>query len=56
MFFGLTNAPIAFQHLMNNVHYEYVDDFMVCYVDDILIFPKTWKNMNDMFDLFWTSS
>jgi ABC-type phosphate/phosphonate transport system permease subunit len=29
---------------------------MVCNIDDILFFSRTWKNMNDMFDLFWTSS
>jgi hypothetical protein len=28
MSFGFTNAPIVFQHLMNNVFHEY-DDFMV---------------------------
>jgi hypothetical protein len=30
--FGLTNTPIVFQHLMNDVFYEYLDDFMVCYI------------------------
>ncbi len=42
--FGLINAPIIFQHLMNNVFCEYLDDFVVCYIDDILIFSK---NMED---------
>jgi hypothetical protein len=53
--FGLINAPIVFQHLMNDVFYEYFDDFMVCYIDDIPFFPRTWRNINDMFNLFWTS-
>jgi hypothetical protein len=42
--FGLTNALIIFQHLMNDVFCEYLDDFVVCYIDDILIF---FKNMED---------
>jgi hypothetical protein len=38
--FGLTNAPIVFQHLMNDVFREFLDDFVVCYLDDILVFSK----------------
>jgi len=40
MSFGLTNVLDIFQHLMNNVLYESLDDFMVFYIDDILIFSK----------------
>jgi len=29
---------------MNNVFHEYLDDFMVCYIDDILIFSKNMEN------------
>ncbi len=53
--FCLTNAPAIFQHLMNDVFHEYLDDFVVYYIDGIFISPQTLKNMNDMFDLFWTS-
>ncbi len=40
MLFGLklTNAPVVFQQLMNDVFHEYLDDFVVCYTDDIIIF------------------
>jgi hypothetical protein len=41
---GLTNAPIIFQHLKNDVFCEYLDNFVVCYIDEILIFSK---NMAD---------
>jgi hypothetical protein len=36
--FGLTNAPVVFQKLMNDAFREYLDDFVVCYIDDIFIF------------------
>ncbi len=42
--FGFTNAPIFFQHMMNDVFCEYLDDFFVCYINNILIFSK---NMAD---------
>ncbi|KAG2190783.1 hypothetical protein INT47_012934, partial [Mucor saturninus] len=39
--FGLTNAPPTFQHLMNNVLGDCLDEFALVYLDDILIFSKT---------------
>jgi hypothetical protein len=44
MTFGLTNMPIVFQHLMNDVFCEYLDDFVVYYIDIVFIFSK---NMED---------
>jgi hypothetical protein len=38
--FGLTNAHVVF-HMMNGVFHEYLDDFVVCYIDDIPFFQKT---------------
>ena len=39
--FGLTNAPATFQTFINNTLREYLDDFVVAYLDDVLIFSKT---------------
>ena len=38
--FGLTNAPATFQALINDTLREYLDDFVVAYLDDILIYTK----------------
>jgi hypothetical protein len=41
MSFGLTNAPDYFMYLMNKVFVEYLDKFVVVFIDDILIFSET---------------
>ncbi|GBG80810.1 hypothetical protein CBR_g31366 [Chara braunii] len=39
--FGLCNAPGTFQHTMNRIFHDYLDKFVIVYLDDILIFSKT---------------
>ncbi|GBG86952.1 hypothetical protein CBR_g44405 [Chara braunii] len=39
--FGLCNAPDTFQHAMNRIFHDYLDKFVIVYLDDILIFSKT---------------
>ncbi len=53
MTFDFTNALVIFQHLMNDVFREYLDDFMVCYIDDILIFSKNMEDHERHVHLVW---
>jgi hypothetical protein len=41
MSFGLTNAPAYFMDLVNKVFMEYLDRFVVVFIDDILIYSKS---------------
>ncbi|KAL4026381.1 hypothetical protein IC575_014810 [Cucumis melo] len=39
--FGLTNAPAVFMDLMNRVFREFLDTFVIVFIEDILIYSKT---------------
>ena len=44
MSFGLTNTPTAFMDLMNCIFRPYVDQFVLVFIDDILVHSKDWEN------------
>jgi hypothetical protein len=39
--FGLSNALVGFMCLMNGVFMEYLDKFMIVFLDDILVYSKS---------------
>ena len=39
--FGLTNALATFSNLMNDVFYEFVDRFVMVYLDDIVVYSES---------------
>lgn len=55
MLFGLTNAPAAFQALINDVLRDMLDKFVFVYLDDInnIIFPELLRSMSHMLDWFY---
>jgi hypothetical protein len=41
MSFGLTNAPSYFMYLMNKVFMEYLDKYVMVFIDDILVYSRS---------------
>jgi hypothetical protein len=41
MSFGLTNASTCFMYLMNKVFMDYLDKFVVVFIDDILVYSRS---------------
>ena len=42
--FGLTNTPVAFMGLRNKVFQQYLDKFVIVFMDDILVYSKSKEN------------
>jgi hypothetical protein len=51
MSFGLTNALPYFMYLMNKVFMEYLDKFVVVFIDDILVYLRSEKEHKDYLHL-----
>ena len=44
MSFGLKNTSMAFMDLMNRIFRPYVDQFVIVFIDDILVYSKDRDN------------
>ena len=38
--FSLTNSSATFQYYINNIFFDFLDNFITAYLDDILIYSK----------------
>jgi hypothetical protein len=46
--FALTNAPAYFMYLMNKVFMEYLDKFVVLFIDDILVYSRNEEHEENL--------
>ena len=51
--FQLTNSPVVFMCLMNNVLHKYLDKFVGIFIDDILIYSKTKEEHKKHLKIFY---
>jgi hypothetical protein len=47
MSFGLTIVPTYFMYLMNKVFMEYLDKFVMVFIDDILVYLRSEEEHED---------
>ena len=56
MSFGVTNAPAQFMNMMNDLLGEYLDKFVLVFLDDVLFILPTHKTMLITSEIYWENS
>jgi hypothetical protein len=51
MYFGLTRALTYYMDLMNKVFVEYLDKFVIVFIDGILVYSKSEEEPEEHFHL-----
>jgi methionyl-tRNA synthetase len=46
--FGLTNAPATFQDMINHIFRDILDQGVIAYIDDVLIYVETEEKHNEL--------
>ncbi|XP_024021742.1 uncharacterized protein LOC112091712 [Morus notabilis] len=54
--FGLTNAPATFMDLMNRVFHPYLDQLVIVFIDDILVYSKTSESCDELYEVYSDAS
>jgi hypothetical protein len=53
--FGLTNVPATFMRMMDDILRPFTNNFVVVYLDDILIYNKSWaKHLHHIQQVMYT--
>ena len=42
--FGVTNAPAQFMNLMNDLLQDFLDEFVLVFLDDILVYSQSMED------------
>ncbi len=48
--FGLSNAPAMFQWMMNIIFFDLLDNGVLCYLDDLLVYSRTIEEHHVLLD------
>jgi hypothetical protein len=46
--FGLINAPAYFMYIMNKIFMQYLDKFVVVFIDDILLYSRSEEEHEEL--------
>ena len=53
MTYGLTNVPAAFMKMMNGICRDFLDEFVIIFIDDIHVYSRSKKTMRGISGQCW---